>query len=289
MIFLLLSILCSASILIIFKYLSLKHIPVFPVIVINYTICVLCGAIQIPFSAPSDALFTPWTTMAFAMGTLFISVFYLMSLSVTYSGVTITSVANKLSLIIPVIAAMYLYGDSNNFFKTAGIILAILSILLVVSHEEKTGKRELSFLHYILPVLVLAGSGMVDTLANYSEKTLVPASQYNYFLVFVFGTAAIIGWAVLVPLITLKKQKLSKKIILGGIGLGIPNYFSMYFLIMGLHSSGLESSVFFPVNNISIVILSFICAVALFKEKYSNKNLAGIALAIISIVLMIWA
>ncbi|MBK8681807.1 MAG: EamA/RhaT family transporter [Bacteroidetes bacterium] len=286
MIYLLLSILSSTCILLIFKFIAIRNIPALPVIVINYSVCILCGFIALNNTFFVSAILQKnWFPLACLLGALFIVGFYLMALSVRYAGVTVTSVANKLSLIIPVIAALYLYGDTLNSFKILGILFGIIAIFLLRHKEEISQKSGIS-MYIILPIVVLISSGMVDTIANYAQKIAVPQNEYTLFLIVVFGMAAIIGWIVLIVNILKRKHALNYKIILGGIALGIPNYGSMYFLIMGLSYSGLQSSVFFPLNNLTVVIFSFIAAIIIFKEQYSKRNIMGLAIAITSIILM---
>lgn len=286
MIYLILSILSSTCILLLFKFIAIKNIPALPVIVINYSVCILCGFIALNNTFFVSAILQKnWLPLACLLGALFIVGFYLMALSVRYAGVTVTSVANKLSLIIPVVAALYLYGDTLNSYKIFGILFGIIAIFLL-RHQEKVSQITGFNLYIILPIVVLISSGMVDTIANYAQKIAVPKEEYTLFLIVVFGMAAIMGWILLIVNIIKRKHVLNYKIILGGIALGIPNYGSMYFLIMGLTYSGLQSSVFFPLNNLSVVIVSFIAAVIIFKEQYSKRNIIGLAIAITSIILM---
>ncbi|HRB19940.1 MAG TPA: hypothetical protein PKZ14_07645, partial [Chitinophagales bacterium] len=71
----------------------------------------------------------------------------------------------------------------------------------------------------------------------------------------------------------------------GGIILGIPNYFSLYFLLKTLDTLTWQSSIIFPINNLGIVGLSAIAGVALFQEKMNTQKIIGFILAISSIIL----
>ena len=68
--------------------------------------------------------------------------------------------------------------------------------------------------------------------------------------------------------------------------MGIPNYYSIVFLIKALQIKGIESSTLFTINNVGIVVASTIVGLIIFKESFSLKNKIGIALAIIGIVLV---
>jgi multidrug transporter EmrE-like cation transporter len=81
-------------------------------------------------------------------------------------------------------------------------------------------------------------------------------------------------------------MKITGKSILGGIVLGIPNYFSLYFLIKMLDSEVFESSTIFTIHNVAIVMVSTLVGIVFFKEKISFRNGIGIALALTAIFLV---
>jgi len=56
--------------------------------------------------------------------------------------------------------------------------------------------------------------------------------------------------------------------------------------ILSLRSEGYESSTIFTINHVSIVALSTIVGIVLFKEKLIRKNWIGLILAMISIILV---
>src|SRR5690606_37489862 len=76
------------------------------------------------------------------------------------------------------------------------------------------------------------------------------------------------------------------KNVFGGIALGIPNYFSVYFLVQALRSGVFDSSGIFTVNNVAIVLFSTFVGILLFREKLLPKNWIGIGLAVIGIFLI---
>jgi drug/metabolite transporter (DMT)-like permease len=89
-----------------------------------------------------------------------------------------------------------------------------------------------------------------------------------------------------------KKQKkhhlFEIKSVIGGIVLGIFNYFAMYFLVKSLQTIGeTDSSRVFTLNNIGIVLLSAFFGFILFKEKFNTKNIIGIIFAVISVYLLL--
>ena len=73
---------------------------------------------------------------------------------------------------------------------------------------------------------------------------------------------------------------------LGGITLGVVNYFSLFYLIRAFQYRGMESAAVFTINNVGIVGLTTVLGLALFQEKLSRSNWTGIVLAALAIVMV---
>ena len=67
--------------------------------------------------------------------------------------------------------------------------------------------------------------------------------------------------------------------------LGVPNYFSIYFVLKSLEELG--GIIVFPVLNIGVVLLSSIISYVYYKEEMSLLNWSGISLSCISIILIL--
>lgn len=286
MIAIVLSILCSTLLYVNFKLFARFQVKTLQAIVINYTVCVIVGLLnEGALKSFQSIVHAAWFAHAILMGSLFITIFYITALSVKTSGIAITSVAGKLSLIIPTALAFLLYGDEITFLKLTGISFALAAIFLI-TFRKNDGASQLSYKFFLFPLLILVGNGIIDAYANYCQREFIEPADFNFFLVFVFGTAAFTGWLTLLYRRMMFNEVLSIKSLLFGITLGVPNYGSMYFLIMALESSGIESSVFFPVNNIAILLLSCVIGSLFFKEKLSALNLFGIVISIVAIIFM---
>jgi hypothetical protein len=73
----------------------------------------------------------------------------------------------------------------------------------------------------------------------------------------------------------------------GSILLGLPNFFSIYLVIVVLEQ-GWEASVAFPMINITIILLSTILGKIIFGEVLERKIYYGMAISIIAIGLLSW-
>jgi drug/metabolite transporter (DMT)-like permease len=215
---------------------------------------------------------------------MFIAVFYLAALTTQKSGLSVVSVATKMSVAIPVFFGIILYNESTGWIKIIGILLALVAVYLT-SIKKKEGitirKRNLIF-----PLLVFFGSGIIDTTLKFLETSYVAEADVALFSSTIFAIAGIIGVLILLIQAIKGSLKLSFKNVIGGVALGIPNFGSIYFLVMALRTEGLESSTIFPINNVAIVMISTFLGILLFREKMLSKNWIGILLAITSIILI---
>ena len=286
MIYLLLSILSSTVIFVVFRLYKKYNVNTLQAIIVNYFIACIVGffgyieGIDDLVRIPSES----WFLGTVFLGALFITVFNLAAITTQRSGLSVVSVATKMSVAIPVFFGIFIYNESLGFLKVTGIILALAAVYLssIKTRKGISIKKE----NLIFPLLVFIGSGIIDTTINYLENFYVSETDVGLFSSSIFGIAGIIGTAILIAQAFLGKLRITGKNILGGIALGIPNYFSIYFLVMALRSPGFENSVIFTLNHVGIVLASTILGIVLFKEVLLRKNWIGIVLAIISIILV---
>ncbi len=285
MIALLLSILASTTILVVFKLFERFKINNFQAIVINYIVAGTFGFLLQGDTEKITVLYQfSWFYYALALGSFFISIFFLMALTTQRSGLSVVSVATKMSVVIPIIFGLLYYKESLGFLKGFGILLALFAVYLASiknRHGLTIQKKNLIF-----PLLVFLGSGIIDTGIKFLEESFVAPEDVAIFSSTLFYAAGSIGVIALLIQKLRGSLKFELKSIVGGIALGIPNFFSLYFLVGALRSDIMESSGIFTVNNIGIVTFSTLLAIVLFKEKLIPKNWLGIILAIVSIGLI---
>jgi drug/metabolite transporter (DMT)-like permease len=264
----------------VFKLIDKYNTNTLQAIVVNYFTAFICGALlydgQIILS---NILQTEWFIAALFLGVLFIAIFYVMALTAQKNGLSVASVASKMSVIIPILFGIFIYNESIGAQKTTGIILALVAVYLTsIKQKEKTVLTKSIF----LPIILFLGSGIIDTSVNH----FAPNDKIPLFSATIFGVAAIIGCFLLVITSIANKSRFKTKSVLLGIILGIVNYCSIFFLLKALRVEGLESSSVFTINNVLIVALSTLIGLLLFKEQISAKNWIGISLALVSILLV---
>lgn len=282
--YLLLSILFSTSLFVIFKYFDIYKIDTLKAIVINYIIAFSLGFAlsEISFSV-SEIPHKSWFKGAIVLGALFVAIFLVMANTAQKNGVSVASVAGKMSVVIPVFFGVILYHESVTFLKILGIIIALVAVYLASVKEEISAHKNASLL---FPILLFLGSGVIDTTLKFVEVSFVEKEDVSVFSGSLFGCAAFFGLIILLIKSIKQREPFGIKNIIAGIILGIPNYFSIVFLIKALQTDGFESSTLFTINNVGIVIVSTLVGILVFKEQFSFKNKIGVALAILGIVIV---
>ncbi len=289
MIFLLGSILFSAFLTIAFKICDRLGINKFQAIVFNYLTCLVTGSI-VNSSLPDYGknIGEPWFRWALIMGFGFVVSFNLIALTVQKSGLAVASVASKLSLVIPFVAAILLYGEAVSPISVTGIVLALIAVLFTLyPPEREAGGTPVHGIFSVgLPVVVFLLTGSLDSLVKFVEKNFLNGTNNDDYLVMAFSSAFLIGLVFLVYGLVAGKTRFQLYALLAGLIIGIPNYFSIWCLVKVLKMFPGQSAVILPVTNMGIVLVSAVTAAFVFKEHLRRINWIGIILSIISICLI---
>ncbi|MCK5171297.1 MAG: hypothetical protein KAQ75_15575, partial [Bacteroidales bacterium] len=290
MIFIVLSILSSAAIYVIFKFLDRFKITTFNVIIINYITATTLGILLTKTNTDIYPIFkNAWFPYSIIIGILFIMMFVVIAKSSQVVGIVITTVSNKMSVIIPIAVSIIIDPlDVLTNFKAAGIILAILAVFLSVYRKRKV---EFDPRNIYLPIILFLGMGLVNSIVKYAQQYHVADDILPLFTVILFTMAAIAGLITKILRKTPFNELIQTKTLLWGIVLGISNYGSIYFLIKALNHKNslgntLDGSIVFGINNLGVIALSVIIGLIVFKEKFLKINWIGIIISFFAIYIL---
>ena len=219
---------------------------------------------------------TDWFYSTIALGIFFIIMFNVMAITTQKLGISISSMASKMSLIIPVIGAVIFQNASIGVYKILGIMIALIALYLTFKKSGPTAKPTLA-------IILFLGAGMLDMWLDFIRNNFLSSTaDFNLFIVTVFFTAFSVG---LLKIICDRKRIIIKNIV-AGIVLGVPNYFSIYFVLLALENLG--GIYAFPILNIGVVLFSAIISWLFYQEQMSKTNWMGIVLACLSILIILW-
>lgn len=283
---LVLSIVFSALLFVILRLFPVMGVITFNGIVVNYFTAAtwsLFFSEGQQFSAVDIPSFLP---VALFTGAMFIIVFFITGLAAQRTGVAVASVASKMSMVIPVLAGLWLYQEQLHTTKLIGILMAFPAVFLVSKPSSKEELKNFRFQDLGLPILLFFGAGLVDTLIKAVQFYFMNEQNKGIIIMMIFGSAGTIGLVRLIYL-SFKGQKfISTRDFVGGIVLGSANFLSLHFLVKCLEFPGAESSHVFTIVNTGVVSLSAVIAAIGFREKFSSAKILGLMLAIGAIVVL---
>ncbi len=293
MIYLILSILCSTLLVLLFKAFERYEVHTFHAIVINYIVAAACGYIVLMGDVEFSGLpAKPWFEISLLVGFLFIIMFWFIALTAQKVGVSVSAVAQKMAVVVPVTVAIVFYPDESlGWIKGVGILLALLGVYM---SSKKENRLELDKRYALLPLIVFLGAGFLDTTMNYVERFKLDAGDKNtetllyvstlFFVAFLCGALATIFQSVRRP-----GGRIRLKNLIAGIALGIPNFGSIYFLLKTLSTDHIQDSAIFPINNMGIVAVSTLGGMLIFGERLSPLNRIGVLISLIAIGMIAFA
>ena len=233
------------------------------------------------FDTPTQLVAESWFGLSLITGFWFIFTYLLMTASTQRSGVTVTSLSSKLSVVLPTLAGVVLLHEKLNFVAMVGIVLALIALVLVVGGKGQSDKTNKT--NWLLPILIFFGTGTGDILMKLTEQRN-GAADMSFMIAFIYFIALLFGVLIVAYDLISGKSKWQWKSALGGIGLGVINFFSTYSIYHAMRC--FDNVVLFPIYNIGVVSVTALTGWLLFKEKLTWKNYLGLAIAIIAVILI---
>jgi drug/metabolite transporter (DMT)-like permease len=267
----------------IFKEMGRRKEKALPVIVINYVVCMVLGNIVLGEThlLKSGTLTKEGVWPIFFLGFLFMVTFLFMAESTRESGASLSAVASKMSMVIPVSSALFLFDEEISAELLIGISLALLSVGLITYQSENKG----GFSWLLIAVFV--GSGGVDLSMN-----LIKHQHYSGWSNLQFTTLTFSGATVTGLLYTLWKWlnhgfeiKILPSTLFFGVLLGGINLFSIYAIYHALDVFESSSSVFFTVNNV-LVVMGSVTVGLVYKEGFNTRKIIGLIAAVFALILL---
>lgn len=285
MVYLAIAIILNTLIFALFKVFGIRHVNTFHAIVANYFVCVITGTlftgIGEVLNQPIDA---PWIYIALVLGAVFITILYLAALTAQKFSLAAASIASKMAFVVPVLVSIILEMNHNFvWYNYLGVLLALLATYMSSAADTSrpiVGNKLL----WLLPFFLFLGSGLIDTVINYTNLHYIDESSVRAFPVYIFLSAAVIGGLILL----VRGEKIVAKSIIAGIFLGVINYFTVFTFLKALAQLDNNGALVFPIFNTGIVVLSTLLGLVVFHEKLSLVNKIGIGLAVVAIALVMY-
>jgi len=279
MIYIFLSVCCSVFVSVLLKLARRYTIDTQQAITWNYSIAGLLTWLIFKPEIPDFSLNI--FPVYIALGLFLPLIFVMLALSVRYTGIVKTDIAQRLSLFIPVLSAFLIFEEPYSFIKIIGILIAFAAIIFSIPWQKQNGN---SITFWVYPVIVFIGMGIIDILFKQIAKTENIPFTSSLFIVFII--AFTISIIYLLYKVVVNRLKLTILNLVCGWILGVANFGNILFYLKAHQTLSNQPSVVFSSMNIGVILMGSAVGIILFKEKLSRLNYTGIVLALISILIL---
>ena len=276
---LIIAVLCSVAVSVLLKVARKRNIVIQQAIAFNYIVALSLswfllkpdfkGLEFTDFIAQSEN-----TPIFLALGILLPSVFIIMSKAVEFAGIVRSDAAQRLSLFLPILAAFLIFHETLSQSKVVGIVLAFVGLFCLLSKPNQ--QSAVAFRGVLALVGVWFGYGIIDILFKQVAKS---GGAFPTTLFIAFSLAACIMFIYLL----FKRTQWNVASFVGGIILGVLNFFNILFYIKAHQSFGSNPTLVFAGMNIGVICLGTITGALIFKEKISKVNWLGIVFSLCAI------
>ena len=292
MMYLTIAVLCSVAVSVLLKVLRQKNIDIRQTIVAGYPVAFLLTWLLLkPDVSSIGTLGNAWGIII-ALGLLLPAVFVILGRAIEAVGMVATDAAQRLSLIIPIIAAFMLFGEVLTGTRILGLGLGFLALAALIyrpqqaastqdiSKKATTPNRALRTPLWLFGVW--AGYGVIDILFKQVAKQ---GAAFPLTLFVSFGMAGLLLFIYL--LIT--RVRWQGNALIAGLLLGALNMGNIYAYVRAHQVLSESPSIVFTGMNVGVIAVATIIGVGVFKEQLNRINMLGIVLAVSCVAVLFLA
>ena len=278
MVYLILSIISSVSVGILFKLIRSKASVTILLFTFNYAVATCAAFYFFKPDLPASFTHIPWS-LVLPLIILLPGIFMFLPLAIKNSGIIKTDIAQRLSLIIPILCSLWLFKERISSLKMAALVIGFLSVIFILNKKNTSQKNSL----YLL--VIFFGYGCIDVL--FKQVALSQSISYTAVLTYIFTGCFLV--CLVATAVKLKKIKTGFKanMVMYGIVLGIINFANIFFYLKAHQFFKDTPTTVFATMNFGVVLLGTLVGTFFFKEKLTKLNGIGLFLALLAITLIV--
>ncbi|MGE8211477.1 MAG: EamA family transporter [Stenotrophomonas rhizophila] len=285
MLYLVFSVCCSVLVSVLLKLAPRQRLDMAQVVTWNYLLASVLSLVLLrPSLASLQTAHAPWLALLGLAVTL-PTIFLVMARAVTRAGIVRSDVAQRLSLLLSLLAAFLVFGETANSWKLAGLGLGLLAIVGIsvrprASAAAPNGERAWPWL-----LAVWVGYALVDIMLKQVALSGTPSMAA---LTASFGLAFVLMLALQLWRHASGASPLQWRNLGAGALLGLLNFGNILFYVRAHQHLPDSPAVVFAGMNIGVVVVGALVGVLAFGERTSAWNRVGLALAVVAIGLIAW-
>ncbi len=184
------------------------------------------------------------------------------------------------SLIIPTLYGILFLGDSIGVWGYTGIVLLLISLYMLNGKRQENEHFSFRWLFWIL--ITFAGNGLCSTVQKMQQIAFDGGCKNELMI---YAMALLATGFLLTGFMTGKNRKEEvKDAVIPGLIRGVANGMVNYFVMV--LSGVLPTAILFPMTSAGGIVIAFILAVTIYKEKLSALQITGYVIGTVSVVLL---
>ena len=297
MIYLIIAVLCSVAVSVLLKILRQQELDIRQTIVAGYPVALLLTWLLLkPDMTGIDKLGGVWAIIIM-LGILLPAVFVILGRAIEAVGMVATDAAQRLSLIIPIIAAFLLFGEVLTGARIFGLLLGFLALGALIYRPQQNERVNDEASTIIVtnklinkPALrtslwlfgVWAGYGIIDILFKQVAKQ---GAAFPLTLLISFGLAGLLLFGYLLVI----RVRWDRRALAAGVILGTLNIGNIYAYIRAHQLLSDSPSIVFTGMNVGVIAVATLIGAGFFKESLNRINMIGLVLAIACVAVLFLA
>ena len=282
MIYLTIAVLCSVAVSVLLKVLRQKNIDIRQTIVAGYPVAFMLSWFLLnPDVSGLGTLDSAWGIII-ALGILLPAVFIVLGRAIESVGMVATDAAQRLSLIIPIVAAFLLFGEVLTSTRIFGLLLGFLALGALI-YRPQQGQISRQAKHTPLWLFgVWAGYGIIDILF---KQVANQGTAFPLTLFVSFGLAGLLLFIyLLITRVRWQGNALAAGLLLGALNMG-----NIYAYVRARQLLSESPSIVFTGMNVGVIAVATLIGVGVFKESLNRINVLGLLLAICCVAVLFLA
>lgn len=207
-------------------------------------------------------------------GVLYLAGFVLIQMNVQKNGVVLSSVFQKLGLLVTLVVSVVFYHEIPDILQGTGFIIAIFAIVLM---NYQKGQNNVGSRWALIAMLL--SCGMADAMSKIFTESGAAALE-EQFLVYTFGMAMVLSVAMTFG----KGQRIGLQELAFGTLIAFPNFFASKFLLGALEA--LSAVIVYPAFCVGSILVVTMAGVLAFRERLSRRQWIAIGAILVALVLL---
>ena len=284
MTYLLLAVICSVLVSVLLKLAARRQLDVAQMVTWNYLVAATLTAVVLrPPLASLQSGHAPWLALL-GLAVVLPTIFLVLGRAVAEAGIVRSDVAQRLSLLLSLLAAFLFFGQSATALKLAGLGLGLVAMLMISLRPRGPSVTAIpGSWRWLLGVWV--GFAVVDILLKQVALSGTPSMAA---LLACFSIAFVLMLALQLWRHVSGRSRLNLRNLGAGALLGLLNGGNILFYVHAHQALPDSPATVFAGMNIGVVVLGALVGVLAFGEPTSRWNRVGLGLAVVAISLIAW-